>query len=212
MDRDFVSPSPSAQAALATSAGQEGSADDLAGAASAAVISPRALGAARVLPIANMSRNCDEALMDIYDDLNMKYFDEVLPRLPVCRIIPDNTALVDLNGLTRLRVLEPGDSGRVSMTIYLSKWLFETPAASEEIRRRMIANTVLHEMVHVALYLDALGGAHPLEDGHGFRFAAECNRIGGQARWGLVEPSGQSVDELEDSAAWPDNAIENPAG
>jgi hypothetical protein len=171
-------------------------------------LNTRALGAARVLPFKDMRRHFDQALVDIYDDLNAKHFKQALPPLPVCRTIPTDCAQVDLNGLTRLNVLEAGDSGRVSMTIYLSDWLFETPAASEEIRRQMVANTLLHEMVHVAVHLDALGGVHPLEYGHGLRFAEECNRIGRRAGWGLVEASEQTDEETEDSAAWPDNSIE----
>ncbi len=101
---------------------------------------------------------------------------------------------------------------QASATIHLAHELFRAPWGSEEDRLQKVADTLLHQMVHLAVQVDALGGAHPFEDHHGEHFADECNRISQRAGWGPVLASGENVGPFEDAAAWPDNAIENGSG
>jgi len=170
----------------------------------------RGRGAARLLGFhAQVSRSFDPPLVELFGELNALYFDSSLPPVPLCRSIPEGLLKhQDLNGLTRLRVYLRGDFPFASLTIYLSDWLFDSPTASEEVRWELVRNTLLHQMAHMAVHLDTLGGVHEFDDHHGPHFADECNRIGDQAGWPRELPSVDAPQDIEDAARWPDYARE----
>ena len=173
----------------------------------------RARGAARLLGFhAQVSRSFDPQLVELFGDLNALHFDSALPPVPICRSIPrDLLRHQDRgDGLTRLRVYLQGDVPLASVTIYLSGSWFDSPAASEEVRSELIRNALLHQMVHVAVHLDTLGGVHHFDDHHGQHFADECNRISERSGWSVVLPSDQVLDDAHNSENWPDNAIKVP--
>jgi len=162
------------------------------------------------LPLEDAKLPSDPELVELFKDLNARHFDDILPPVPVCRGIPEDAIeRPDLNGLMRLVLLRrPGVPFGASATIYLASVLFETRWGSDGDRWQKVADTLLHEMVHLAVAVDALGAAHPPEYHHGEHFTRECNRISERAGWASVLPSSRAVDELEDAAAWPDNAID----
>ena len=171
----------------------------------------RAQGTASILAFDLVKHPFDPQLVELFEDLNGRYFDGSLPIVPVCQGIPDTTdEREDPNGLLRLQMYPGADVPlQASATIHLAHELFRAPWGSEEDRMQKVADTLLHQMVHLAVQVDALGGAHPFEDHHGEHFAEECNRISQRAGWGPVLASGENVGPFEDAAAWPDNAIES---
>jgi len=170
----------------------------------------RERGIASVLAFDLVGIPSDPRLVALFDELSARHFDASLPLVPVCRGIPDDSdQREDPNGLVTLQVHpRPGVPSLATVTIYLANELFEAPWGSEADRWSKVADTLLHQMVHLAIDVDALGGAHPFEDHHGQYFTEECNRIGARAGWARVRPSAKSVWPNEDAAGWPDNAIE----
>ena len=169
----------------------------------------RARGTACILAFDVVNHPFDPQLVELFEDLNRRYFDRSLPTVPVSQGVPDDTGeREDPNGLLRLVMYpSPGAPLQASASIHLANELFDAPWGSEEARQQKIGDTLLHQMVHFAVQLDALGGDHPLEEHHGAHFAEECNRIGGEAGWAPVVPSSKDVLPDHDAAGWPDNAI-----
>jgi len=173
-------------------------------------LTARERGTAAILEFAFVRVSDDPKLVELFEELNARYFDATLPLVHVCRGIPDDTGeREDPDGLMRLTVFRrPGEPDRAVAKIHLAHELFEAPWGSEEDRWEKVADILLHEMVHLAVQVDAFGGAHPHEEHHGEYFAEECNRIGEREGWAPVLASAQDVLPNEDAAAWPDNAIE----
>lgn len=172
-------------------------------------LSTRERGAGSILAFDQVRCPNDPRLVELYEELNTRHFGGVLPLVPVCQGIPDDSDdRLDPDGLVSVKVYpRPDTRPKALASIFLADELFETPWGSEDDRWRKIAETLLHQMVHLAVDLDARGGAHPFEPHHGEHFTGECNRISQETGWGLVRPSAQNVYPDEDSANWPDNAI-----
>jgi len=173
-------------------------------------LTARGRGTARVLAFDLVGIPSDARLVALFEDLNARHFDVSLPLVPVCKGIPDDAdEREDVNGLVTLQVhSRPGVPSLATVTIYLAAELFEAQWGSEDDRWAKVTDTLLHQMVHLAIDVDALGGAHPFEEHHGEHFTEECNRIGQQAGWGSVLVSAEDVSPNLDSAGWPDNAID----
>jgi len=173
-------------------------------------LSPRERGAAAILAFDEVRRPIEPRLVKLFEELNERHFGSSLPLVPVCQGIPDDgDDRLDLDGLVSVGVYpRPEVRSPASVSIYLADELFESPWGSEDDRWRKITETLLHQMVHLAVDVDALGGAHRFEPHHGQYFAAECNRIGEPEGWSPVRASAQDVYPDEDAANWPDNAIE----
>src|SRR5256885_1688762 len=75
----------------------------------------------------------EEKLYELFDQLNVEHFDGSLPRTDVCVGIPAD-AEGDLIGLARASWWR----GMTWFTIYLDRWLVDTPAGSEEARWQVI--------------------------------------------------------------------------
>ncbi len=147
----------------------------------------------------------DDWLAAVYDDLNRVHFDAALPFVPIW-FAPDSElpGEMEKNGNTHLRV-DPNGTG-VDLLVQVSEWLLG--ASDRSLVDKMVSDTILHEMVHVSVYLDALESGEPPEDGHGERFTAECNRIGETTGWGVVRPELEcepGFDDDVDAAYWPRN-------
>jgi hypothetical protein len=144
-------------------------------------------------------------LNDLYAELNERHFAGRLPSVPVLVGIPQDTSgHTDLNGLTRMRT-RPGDSEPTSAAIYMSTWLFgETWNDRAKLQWNMIANVLIHEMVHVKVNLELLRDGSR-EDAHGPRFTAACNEIARSMGWDEVDAHDDECDCLitECSQAWP---------
>lgn len=172
-------------------------------------LAARERGAASILAFDQVRRSYDPQLIELFSVLNGRHFDGSLPVVPVCQGIPDHLGdRDDPNGLLALQTYpRPTVALQASATIYLAHELFESPWGSEEARWEKVTDTLLHQMVHLAVQIDALGGAHPFEDHHGDYFADECNRIGNDAGWASVMASADAAFPDRDAALWPDNAI-----
>ena len=173
-------------------------------------LTARKRGAACVLAFDLVGMTSDPRLVALFEEHNVRHFDASLPLVPVRKGIPEDAERrEDLNGTVRLQVRpRPGVPSLATVTIYLAHELFDVSWGSEDDRWAKIADTLLHQMVHLAVDVDALGGAHPFEDHHGRHFTEECNRIGARAGWGQVRASAEGVMPNDDAAEWPDNAIE----
>jgi hypothetical protein len=173
----------------------------------------RQTGIARLVKIEALDRShFDHRLLRLFDTLNDHHFDGVLPLVMVSRNMPHDVVNGgDLNGNTRLQFLGPPDTAPALATISISNWHFETACASAEVRWTMIAATLLHEMAHLAVHLDALGGRHDFDPGHGQMFTDECNRIGRAMEWEEAHPDSDSefCEEYELSAVWPGDDFSN---
>jgi len=174
----------------------------------------RERGTASVLAFDLVNHPFDPQLVELFENLNSRHFDGLLPIIPVCQGIPDRyDENEDPNGLLRLMMYPTPDAPlQASATIFLAHELFEAPWGSEEARWEKVTDTLLHQMVHLAIQVDALGGAHTFEEHHGENFTEECNRIAEGAGWGSVLASAEDVAPNEDAAGWPDNAIERGFG
>ena len=170
----------------------------------------RERGTASILTLGLVPREIDARLVALFEELNTRHFDALLPLVPVCQGIPESfIERDDLDGLVSFQVHpRPGVPSLATVTIHLADELFEAPWGSEADRWQKIGDTLLHQMVHLAIALDALGGAHRFEDHHGEHFTAECNRIGEQEGWASVRASARDVIHNADAAFWPDNAID----
>jgi len=173
-------------------------------------LTAREQGTASVLAFDLVNHPFDPQLVELFEDLNGRYFDGLLSVVPVCQGIPEGfDEREDPNGLLRLMMYPKPDAPlQASAMLYLASELFEAPWGSEEARWEKITDTLLHQMVHFAVQVDALGGAHPFEEHHGEHFTEECNRIANRAGWGRVHASAEGVMPNQDAAEWPDNAIE----
>jgi len=172
-------------------------------------VSAREQGTASILTFDLVNHPFDPQLVELFQDLDGRHFDGLLPIVPACQGIPESTEeREDPNGLLRLMMYpKPNSPLQASATIYLAHELFDAPWGSEEARWQKVTDTLLHQMVHLAVQVDALGGAHPLEGNHGEYFTDECNRIGERAGWSRVLASAEDVFPNLDAADWPDNAI-----
>jgi len=177
-------------------------------------LTARQRGITSILAFDLVNHPFNPQLVELFEDLNGRYFDGLLPVVPVCQGIPEGfDQREDPNGLLRLMMYPKPDAPlQASATLHLADELFEAPWGSEEARWEKITDTLLHQMVHFAVQVDALGAAHPLEEHHGEHFTEECNRIGQQAGWALVWASAEDVSPNEDATGWPDNAIERGSG
>lgn len=171
-------------------------------------------GAASILAFDLVSHPFDPQLVELFQNLNSRHFDGLLPIIPMSQGIPnDFDERDDPNGLFKLMMYRTPDAPlQASGMIYLAHELFEAPWGSEEARWEKITDTLLHQMVHFAVQVDALGGARSFEEHHGEHFTEECNRIAERAGWGSVLASAEDVAPHEDAAGWPDNAIERGLG
>jgi hypothetical protein len=169
-------------------------------------IGARARGAQRLTAPHHGSEVLDPELAEQFTALNRLHFDGALPAVPVYKGLPRNAGhTADVNGLCRLSVFGDTDTSPVLVTLYLSNRLFDADMRSVAACSQAIQGDLLHEMVHLAVYLDALGAAHPVEDGHGRPFADECNRIGAASGWAQVSPVGESIHGTAGAADWPRN-------
>jgi len=177
-------------------------------------LTARERGTARILAFDLVDSPSDPRLVALFEDLNARHFDASLPVVPVCKGIPDGAdEREDVNGLVTLEVHpRPGVPSLATVSIFLADELFDAPWGSEDDRWAKVTETLLHQMAHLAVDVDALGDAHPFEDHHGQHFTEECNRIGERVGWGRVRASAEGVMPNEDAAVWPDNAIELGAG
>jgi hypothetical protein len=176
----------------------------------------------------------DTALVALFEQLNDTYFAGVLPLVPVV-VVPtpepteeDTSPGVGMIWPTIWTLVGQADGegegivNGIEMEIRLYQCLFEDPDPSiwdedEPEDWRSVPDTLLHEMVHLAVYLDVLGqvetvtcdyvdqelGGHH-QSYHDQRFADECNRIGRIEGWPEVlpsDPAGRMF--LQDSAVWP---------
>jgi len=174
----------------------------------------RERGTASILAFDLVNHTFDPQLVELFENLNSRHFDGLLPAIPVYQGIPESfDEREDPNGLLKLMMYpNPNAPLQASAMIYLAHELFDAPWGSQEARWEKVTDTLLHQMVHFGVQVDALGGAHPLEEHHGEHFTEECNRIGQQAGWGPVLASAEDVSPNLDSAGWPDNAIERGPG
>jgi hypothetical protein len=151
-------------------------------------------------------------LARLYTELNDTHFDRKLPIVPVLMGIPeDSVDHEDMNGLTRLAFLPGERTPRFAAAIYIARWYFDAPGrVTLEDRWQMVADTLLHEMVHLAVGLEDCRRRRVAEPGHGPRFTRMCNRIGSKAGWGRVLADGQGDADLGDpmSSDWPTTARE----
>jgi hypothetical protein len=103
------------------------------------------------------ARFIDSRLSDLFDALNVEYFEGRLPTLPVRVGIPwldEDDEWQGTNGQTRL-IPHDGDGRRgADFRIYLADFLFSFPFEDEVRRWHLVADTLLHEMIHPAVYLD----------------------------------------------------------
>jgi len=173
-------------------------------------LTARERGAASILAFDLVKHPFDPHLVELFGDLNGRHFHGWLPIVPVCQGMPEGSdERDDPNGLLRLMMHATPDAPlQASAIIYLAHELFEAPWGSEEDRWQKVTDTLLHQMAHLAVQVDALGGAHPFEEHHGEHFTEECNRIAQQAGWATVLASAEDVAPNVDAAGWPDNAIE----
>ena len=101
----------------------------------------------------------------------------------------------------------PGVPSLATITVHLADELFEAPWGSEADRWQKISDTLLHQMVHLAIALDAR--AAPIRSrtitGNTSPQSAtgSANRRAGR-RCGKC----QNVGHNADAAFWPDNAID----
>jgi len=129
----------------------------------------------------------DRRLAELYGVLNDKYFEGVLPAIPVVRGIPPQHDPGGRIGAVTTFQSEPFLYD-VSLRIYIAELLFSYSCGDEANRWVEIADKTLHEMVHVAVHLDSLELGDDCVDLHGPRFTAECNRLGLILGGPLVHP------------------------
>jgi len=158
-------------------------------------LTARERGSASILAFDLVKHPFDPHLVELFGDLNGRHFHGWLPIVPVCQGMPEGSdERDDPNGLLRLMMHATPDAPlQASAIIYLAHELFEAPWGSEEDRWQKVTDTLLHQMAHLAVQVDAFGGAHPFEEHHGEHFTEECNRIGQQAGWGPVLASAEDV-------------------
>lgn len=95
-------------------------------------------------------------------------------------------------------------SGKLYFTIHIVEGLFIEKIPEGMLRWELIAQTMLHEMVHVAVQLDQLGDVTlDADPDHEIEFANECNRIGSLMGWPLVLPDSEATYGEERASFWP---------
>jgi len=168
----------------------------------------RARGVRLLAPTRVDGLNGEPQLEALYDRLNEHHFGATLPPISVRRGLltfppPD----ADILAQCRTRI-PAGKDPEVAITIHMAEALFVDASMDERNRWRQFSRCLLHEMVHVAVDLDALGGRYADEiDGHGQEFANECNRIGRSAGWDHVVAADRAVTDEEDPRWWPLGAV-----
>jgi hypothetical protein len=169
----------------------------------------RAKGAGLLVPAELEEVKSDPLLAALFSGLNGHYFGGALPPVPVVRGLAGEAALHDTTILAQCRTWTPapGEPGAI-INVHLSESLF-----GDNLRWDEISRCLLHEMAHVAVDLDEIGGRYsdPTDD-HGREFANECNRIGRIVGWSDVIASGEAETEEEDAMWWPrpEEYFDNP--
>jgi hypothetical protein len=98
----------------------------------------------------------DSRLAELFDCLNDKYFGGELPPIQVRVGIPwEADEWRGTNGLARFdrTQLLPKPGGNIK--IYLASFLFSFPFGDDTLRWRLVAETLVHEMVKVAVFLNS---------------------------------------------------------
>lgn len=102
------------------------------------------------------ARFVDSRLSDLFNALNVEYFEGSLPALPVRVGIPwfvDDDEWHGASGLTRL-IPHSGDVRHgADLRIYLADFLFAYHFDDEASRWDLVADTLFNEMIHAAVYL-----------------------------------------------------------
>lgn len=143
-------------------------------------------------------------LSALFNRLNLHHFGGTLPAVPVRRGLPYRPELdASYLALCHTKAVA-GDNPAVVITIFMAERLFSDPFPDEANRWKEISRCLLHEMVHVAVDLDEIGGRFPDGiDDHGQEFANECSRIGRAAGWDHVVGANAAVTDEEDARWWP---------
>ena len=136
-----------------------------------------------------------------------------MPAVPVrCGIPAHHQRSNNYLGLCHSRAVD-GDNPTVEITVFIAEHLFTDPYPDEASRWLEVSRCLLHEMVHVAVGLDEIGGRYPEEiDDHGQEFADECNRIGRAIGWGHVAGADRAVGVEEDAKWWPSDGGRDVCG
>jgi len=143
-------------------------------------------------------------LSALFDRLNLHHFGGTLPAVPVKRGLPYRPELDDSYLALCHTKAVAGDNPSVEITIFMADRLFTDPFPDEPRRWLEISRCLLHEMVHVAVDLDEIGGRFPDGiDDHGREFADECNRISRAMGWDHVVAAETAVSDTEDALWWP---------
>lgn len=83
---------------------------------------------------------------------------------------------------------------------------------TENYRWRLIADTLIHEMAHLAVDVDELGGGAG-DYGHGQTFADKCNRIGSVLGGPAVSPVlFVGLEDSRGSDLWPNRHLAQKYG
>ena len=164
----------------------------------------RSKGVARLAPPYIDELTNEPQLSALYEQLNTHYFGATLPPVPVRRGLLA-TARRSADVLAHcVTVDEVGTGPTAVISIHIAESLFSVAPTEGGDRWSEIVRCMLHEMVHVAVELDWLGGRYADEiDPHGREFANECNRIGRTEGWDHVVASRRAVADSEDAKWWP---------
>jgi len=143
-------------------------------------------------------------LSALFNRLNLHHFGGTLPAVPVKRGLPYRPGIDDSYLALCHTKAVAGNNPAVEITIFMAERLFSDPFPDEANRWKEISRCLLHEMVHVAVDLDEIGGRFPDGiDDHGQEFADECNRIGRAAGWDHVVGAEKASSDGEDASWWP---------
>ena len=162
----------------------------------------RAKGVTRLAPATVEGMNGEQELVALFDRLNAHHFGGTLPSVPIRLGLYGDA---DPDVLAQCRAWDPmDDDTEAVITIHVSESLLTGPEPNEESRWRQVSRCLLHEMVHVAVELDWLGGRYADEiEGHGREFANECNRISRAMGWDQVVAAEKTANDSEDAMWWP---------
>jgi hypothetical protein len=119
----------------------------------------------------------DPRLSELFSVLNEKYFEGLLPLVPVLSSVPGTELEGIQNGLTRYKYRKGKAYVGGDLKIYLADSIFKPIFSNEADRWKVVADTLVHEMAHLAVHVDSLGEEILTDGGHGQRFTDECNRI-----------------------------------
>ena len=164
----------------------------------------RTRGTRRLEPIQAGGSVGEPELAGLFDRLNLHHFGARLPLVSIRRGLPAGSLRESPPLALCRRVVLAAPVSTVAFTIHLAESLFTGPMPQVTSRWTEISSCLLHEMVHVAVDLDEIGGrfSDDVVD-HGQEFANECNRIGRAAGWGHVVGAERAVTDQEDARWWP---------